>query len=78
MIAQIQQSKWQGCQFTSDYRGKDYTASLTLGETSIYSVFGPPGSGSVTNCTDPKPDPDPSINKQKNKKNLVFCYSVLS
>jgi hypothetical protein len=32
MIAQIQQSKWQGCQFTSDYRGKDYTASLTLGK----------------------------------------------
>ena len=34
MIAQIQQSKWQGCQLSSDYRGKDYTASLTLGKKS--------------------------------------------
>jgi hypothetical protein len=65
MIAQIQQSKWQGCQFTSDYRGKDYTASLTLGETSIYSVFGPLGFGSVIICTDPNSDPDPSINSKK-------------
>jgi hypothetical protein len=66
MIAQIQQSKWQGCQFTSDYRGKDYTASLTLGETTICNVFTPPGSGSVIIFTDPNPEPDPSINKHKN------------
>ena len=31
MIAQIQQSKWQGCQLTADYKGADYTANLTLG-----------------------------------------------
>jgi hypothetical protein len=30
--------------------------------------FGPPRSGSVIICT----DPDPSINKQKTKKNLGF------
>jgi hypothetical protein len=31
-------------------------------------VFGPPGSGSksVIICTDPDPEPDLSINKQKN------------
>ena len=31
MIAQIQQSKWQGCQLTADYKGADYTANITLG-----------------------------------------------
>ncbi len=33
-------------------------------------ILWPPGSGSVIICTDP--DPDPPINKQKNKKNLDF------
>lgn len=40
MIAQIQQSKWQGCQLSSDYKGKDYTASLTLANPDLLSGTG--------------------------------------
>lgn len=40
MIAQIQQSKWQGCQLSADYKGADYTASLTLANPDLISGTG--------------------------------------
>ncbi|XP_023338480.1 mitochondrial import receptor subunit TOM40 homolog 1-like [Eurytemora carolleeae] len=40
MIAQIQQSKWQGCQLTADYKGADYTANLTLANPDLISGTG--------------------------------------
>ncbi len=39
-----------------------------------FCVFGPPGSGSVIICT----DPDPSINKAKQEKQLIFTIKVIS
>ena len=36
----IQQSKWQATQVTTDYRGSDYTASLTLGNPDLLSGTG--------------------------------------
>jgi len=40
MTAMIQQSKWQAAQLTGDYKGSDYTASLTLGNPDIVSGTG--------------------------------------
>jgi len=39
-VAQIQQSKWQAAQMTADYKGKDFTASLTLGNIDIINGSG--------------------------------------
>jgi len=40
MTTMIQQSKWQAAQFTGDYKGSDYTASLTLGNPDLISGSG--------------------------------------
>jgi len=40
MIAQIQQGKWQGCQLSGDYKGKDFTANLTLANPDLISGTG--------------------------------------
>jgi len=40
MMAQIQESKWKTVQLTTDYRGADYTASLTLGNPDLVSGTG--------------------------------------
>jgi len=40
MTAMIQQSKWQAAQFTGDYKGSDYTASLTLGNPDLINGTG--------------------------------------
>jgi len=39
-IVQIQESKWQSVQLTSDYKGKDFTASLTLGNPDLLGGTG--------------------------------------
>ena len=31
MMAQIAESKWKSLQLTTDYKGEDFTASLTMG-----------------------------------------------
>ena len=40
MMAQIQESKWKTVQLTTDYKGADYTASLTLGNPDLVSGTG--------------------------------------
>jgi len=40
MMAQIQESKWKTVQLTTDYKGTDYTASLTLGNPDLLSGTG--------------------------------------
>merc|ERR1719369_1277952 len=40
LTAMIQQSKWQATQMTADYRGSDYTGSLTLGNPDLVSGTG--------------------------------------
>jgi len=40
MMAQIQDSKWQSLQLTSDYKGSDFTTSLTLGNPDFLSGTG--------------------------------------
>ena len=40
MMAAIQDSKWQSLQLTSDYKGKDFTASLTMGNPDFLSGTG--------------------------------------
>lgn len=39
-VAQIQQSKWQAAQCTADYKGKNFTASLTLGNIDLINGSG--------------------------------------
>ncbi|MCL4154666.1 UNVERIFIED_CONTAM: hypothetical protein GTU68_002547, partial [Idotea baltica] len=39
-LSQIQQSKWQATQLTTDWRGKDFTASLTLGNIDVVNGSG--------------------------------------
>ncbi|KAK4293554.1 hypothetical protein Pmani_017689 [Petrolisthes manimaculis] len=39
-VAQIQQSKWQAAQLTLDYRGDNYTSSLTLGNIDLVNGSG--------------------------------------
>ena len=40
MMAAIQDSKWQSLQLTSDYKGSDFTASLTMGNPDFLSGTG--------------------------------------
>jgi mitochondrial import receptor subunit TOM40 len=40
MMAQIQESKWKTLQLTTDYKGDNYTASLTLGNPDLFSGTG--------------------------------------
>lgn len=40
MMAQIVDQKWQQVQMTADYKGKDYTASLTLGNPDLLGGTG--------------------------------------
>jgi len=40
MIAQIQQGKWQGCQLSGDYKGSDFTSSLTLANPDLINGTG--------------------------------------
>eukprot|EP00088_Acartia_fossae_P032822 TRINITY_DN3356_c1_g1_i1.p1 TRINITY_DN3356_c1_g1~~TRINITY_DN3356_c1_g1_i1.p1 ORF type:complete len:324 (-),score=68.21 TRINITY_DN3356_c1_g1_i1:700-1671(-) len=40
MIAQIQQGKWQGCQMSADYKGSDFTGSLTLANPDLINGQG--------------------------------------
>lgn len=40
VMTQIQDSKWQSFQVTTDYKGADYTASLTLGNPDLLSGTG--------------------------------------
>jgi len=40
LTAMIQQSKWQATQVTTDYRGTDFTASLTLGNPDLVGGTG--------------------------------------
>jgi len=40
MMAVIQESKWQQLQLTSDYKGSDFTASMTLGNPDFLSGTG--------------------------------------
>ena len=40
MMTQIQDSKWQTLQLTSDYKGSDFTASVTLGNPDFLSGTG--------------------------------------
>jgi len=40
MMVQISDSKWQSMQLTADYKGKDYTASLTAGNPDLFSGTG--------------------------------------
>jgi len=40
MIAQIQQQKWQGCQLSADYKGKNFTGSCTLANPDLISGTG--------------------------------------
>jgi len=40
MIAQIQEGKWQGCQLSTDYKGSDFTASLTLANPDLINGTG--------------------------------------
>jgi mitochondrial import receptor subunit TOM40 len=40
MIAQIQQGKWQGCQLSGDYKGSDFTGSLTLANPDLINGTG--------------------------------------
>merc|ERR1719341_2410992 len=39
-MAQIQESKWKTTQLTTDYKGDNYTASLTLGNPDFFSGTG--------------------------------------
>jgi len=39
-LVQIQESKWQSVQLTTDYKGSDFTASLTLGNPDLMSGTG--------------------------------------
>lgn len=39
-VAQVQQSKWQATQVSADYRGNDYTASVTLGNPDLIAGSG--------------------------------------
>ena len=40
MMAQISESKWKTLQLTTDYKGADYTASLTMGNPDFLSGTG--------------------------------------
>merc|ERR1719422_412781 len=40
MMVAIQEGKWQNVQITADYKGKDYTASLTLGNPDLLGGTG--------------------------------------
>ena len=40
MMAQIQESKWKTLQLTTDYKGDNYTASLTMGNPDLLSGTG--------------------------------------
>merc|ERR1719427_1035827 len=40
MMVAIQENKWQSLQLTADYKGKDYTASLTTGNPDVFSGTG--------------------------------------
>jgi len=40
MMVAIQENKWQSLQLTADYKGKDYTASLTAGNPDLFSGTG--------------------------------------
>jgi len=40
MIAQIQQGKWAGCQLSGDYKGADFTSSLTLANPDLINGTG--------------------------------------
>lgn len=40
MMVAIQDKKWQSFQMTADYKGKDYTASLTTGNPDLFSGTG--------------------------------------
>ena len=40
MMAAIQDQKWQSLQLTSDYKGSDFTASLTMGNPDFLSGTG--------------------------------------
>jgi len=40
MMVAIQESKWQSLQMTADYKGKDYTASLTTGNPDLFEGTG--------------------------------------
>lgn len=40
MMVQVQDQKWQSLQLTADYKGKDYTASVTTGNPDLFSGTG--------------------------------------
>jgi mitochondrial import receptor subunit TOM40 len=40
MMVAIQENKWQSLQLTADYKGKDYTASLTTANPDLFSGTG--------------------------------------
>jgi len=51
VMTQIQESKWQSVQMTTDYKGKDFTASLTLGNPDLLSGTGMAISHYIQNVT---------------------------
>ena len=40
MMAQIAESKWKSLQYTADYKGEDFTASITAGNPDLLSWNG--------------------------------------
>ena len=40
MMAQIAESKWKSLQLTTDYKGEDFTASLTMGNPDLLGGTG--------------------------------------